>query len=109
MATRLNRRQFLATSLAAAAIGARDVSFPAIVHAQEPIRIGFLTILTGPLAAPGKEMENGITLFLDEQKQTLGGRPVQLTVLDSGGKVVDAQATAVQDLDEQILRDWAAY
>ena len=30
-------------------------------------------------------------------------------VLDSGGKVVDAQATAVQDLDEQILRDWAAY
>ena len=37
------------------------------------------------LAAPGKEMENGITLFLDEQKQTLGGRPVQLTVLDSDG------------------------
>ena len=31
---------------------------------QEPIRVGFVTILTGPLAAPGKEMENGIELFL---------------------------------------------
>jgi peptidase M49-like protein len=30
-------------------------------------------------------------------------------VLDGDGKVIDAQATAVQDLDEQILRDWAAY
>ena len=30
-------------------------------------------------------------------------------VLDGDGKVVDAQATPVQDLDEQILRDWAAY
>ncbi len=52
---------------------------------QEPIRIGFLTILTGALAAPGKEMENGIRLFLEERKNTLGGRPVELTVLDSGG------------------------
>src|SRR3989442_118468 len=54
MATRLNRRQFLATSLAAAAIGARDVSFPAIVHAQEPIRIGQLIPFTGFLGAIGE-------------------------------------------------------
>src|SRR5882724_4433294 len=74
------------------------VAFPAI--AQEPIRIGFLTILTGPLAAPGKEMENGIALFLDEQKQTLGGRPVQLTVLDSGGTPAGTLAKA-RELVEQ--------
>ena len=30
-------------------------------------------------------------------------------VLDAGGKVIDAQAVPVQDLDEQILRDWSAY
>jgi len=30
-------------------------------------------------------------------------------VLDGDGKVVDAQAAPVQDLDGQILRDWAAY
>src|SRR3989442_13927174 len=61
MATRLNRRQFLATSLAAAAIGARDVSFPAIVRAQEPIRIGQLIPFTGFLGAIGEDGKQGAT------------------------------------------------
>jgi dipeptidyl-peptidase-3 len=30
-------------------------------------------------------------------------------VLDAAGNVVDAQAVPVPDLDEQLLRDWAAY
>jgi hypothetical protein len=30
-------------------------------------------------------------------------------VLDAAGNVVDAQAIPVPDLDEQLLRDWAAY
>ncbi len=64
------------------------------VQAQEPIRIGFLTILTGPLASPGKEMENGIRLFLEEQKNSLSGRPVELTVLDTGGSPAGALAKA---------------
>ncbi len=51
--------------------------------AQEPIRLGFLTTKTGALAAPGKEMENGILLFLEEQNQTLAGRKVELTSLDT--------------------------
>ncbi len=67
---------------------------------QEPIRIGFLTILTGALASPGKEMENGIRLFLEEHKNTLGGRPVELTVLDSGGNPAGTLAKA-RELVEQ--------
>jgi branched-chain amino acid transport system substrate-binding protein len=51
--------------------------------AQEPIRVGFLTCLTGALAQPGKEMQNGMELLLQEHKQTLAGRPIQLTVLDT--------------------------
>ncbi len=68
--------------------------------AQEPIRIGFLTILTGTLASPGKEMENGIRLFLEEHKNTLGGRSVDLTVLDSGGSPAGTLAKA-RELVEQ--------
>ena len=30
-------------------------------------------------------------------------------VLDGAGKVVDAQAVAVQDFDEQVLQEWASY
>lgn len=68
--------------------------------AQEPIRIGFLTILTGPLAAPGKEMENGIRLFLEEHRNTLAGRSVELTVLDTGGSPAGTLAKA-RELAEQ--------
>ncbi len=68
--------------------------------AQEPIRIGFLTILTGALASPGKEMENGIRLFLEEHKNSLGGRPVELTVLDTAGSPAGTLAKA-RELAEQ--------
>ena len=68
--------------------------------AQEPIRLGFLTILTGALASPGKEMENGIRLFLEEHKNTLAGRPVQFTVLDTGGTPAGTLAKA-RELAEQ--------
>ncbi len=54
--------------------------------AQDTLRVGFLTILTGALAAPGKDMENGMELFVKEHNGTLAGRRVDLTVLDSGGQ-----------------------
>src|ERR687888_1473404 len=68
--------------------------------AQEPIRVGFLTILTGALAAPGKDMENGITLLLSQHQNTLAGRRVELTVLDSGGQPAGTLAKA-RELVEQ--------
>src|SRR5438132_9808537 len=53
-----------------------------------------------PLAAPGKEMENGIELFLQQQKNTLAGRRVELTVVDSGGQPAGTLARA-RELVEQ--------
>jgi branched-chain amino acid transport system substrate-binding protein len=55
-----------------------------------PIKIGMFVPLTGPLAANGKEMVNGLTLFLDEQGKRLAGRDVQLLVEDSEGKPATA-------------------
>src|SRR5256885_7538234 len=81
MPTRLNRRQFLATSLAAAAIGARDVSFPAIVHAQEPIRIGQLIPFTGFLGAIGEYGKQGATLAVEELNEKGGGMGRQLELI----------------------------
>src|SRR5919109_5618167 len=62
--------------------------------AQEPIRVGFLTILTGALAAPGKDMENGIELFIKEHQGALRGRRIELTVVDSGGQPAGTLARA---------------
>ena len=57
------------------------------VRAQKaPLKIGFLYPQTGPLAANGKDMANGMALFLDERKNAIAGRQVQLLVEDDEGK-----------------------
>src|SRR5256885_14069293 len=52
---------------------------------NEPLRIGFLTVRTGPLAAGGKQMEDGINLFLKERNHTLSGRKVEIIFADTAG------------------------
>src|SRR2546428_2992976 len=68
--------------------------------AQEPIRIGFVTILTGPLAAPGKEMENGIELFLRRQDTRCPPGRAELALVDGGGQPAGTLARA-RELVEQ--------
>ncbi len=51
-----------------------------------PIKIGFVTSETGFLAANGKDMINGLRLFLDEQGGKLAGRDVKLIIEDDEGK-----------------------
>ncbi len=51
-----------------------------------PIKIGMLVPLSGPLSANGKEMVNGLTLFLEEQGQRLAGREIRLIVEDTEAK-----------------------
>jgi hypothetical protein len=48
-----------------AATGTGIFGAPAILRAgMGPIRIGFLTVKTGPLASGGIQMEEGLTLYL---------------------------------------------
>ena len=69
-----------------AATGTAIFGAPAILRAGiEPIRIGFLTVKTGPLASGGIQMEEGLALYLKERNNTLSGRPVQLFTADTGG------------------------
>lgn len=37
------------------------------VAQSEPVRIGLLTPKTGPLAGPGKQMEDGLRFFLKQR------------------------------------------
>ena len=79
------------------------VSFaiPLSVQAQaEPIRIGFLSVRSGALAAGGRQMEEGIQLFLKERNFTIAGRKVELTIADTGGNPAGAK-TKTQELVER--------
>ena len=68
--------------------------------ATDPIRIGFLSVRSGALAAGGKQMEEGIQLFLKEHNQMIGGRRVELIIADTGGVPAQAKVRA-QELVEK--------
>jgi branched-chain amino acid transport system substrate-binding protein len=65
----------------------------------EPLRLGFLSVRTGALAAGGRQMEEGIQLFLKERNNTLAGRKVELFIADTGGNPAGAK-TKTQELVE---------
>src|SRR5262245_1828282 len=57
------------------------------VWAQKgPIKIGVITAMTGGAAQIGKDMTNGIAMWLDENNQTIAGRKVEVIVEDSQGQ-----------------------
>jgi branched-chain amino acid transport system substrate-binding protein len=95
---RIHRRTLL-KGVAAAGLG---VAAPAVLRAQTgPMRIGFLTVKTGPLASGGIQMEEGLILYLKERNNTLAGRPVELHTGDSAG----APAVARTKMQELVERD----
>ena len=65
-----------------------------------PVRIGLLTVKTGPLAAGGIQMEQGLTLCLKEHHGMMAGRKVDLIVADTGGNPAGAK-TKVEELVER--------
>ncbi|HLQ25339.1 MAG TPA: ABC transporter substrate-binding protein [Acidiferrobacterales bacterium] len=74
------------------------LSYQALAQ-TEPLRLGFLTVRSGALAAGGKQMEEGITLLLKQRNYTLAGRKVELFIADTGGQPAQAK-TKTQELIE---------
>src|SRR2546429_7319316 len=93
MVQRLTRRTFLVS----AALTALPV--PAIAKSK-PVRIGLLTVKTGPLAAGGIQMEQGTIRFQKDRNYTLAGRKVELVVADTGGNPAGTK-TKTQELVER--------
>src|SRR5204862_2709570 len=97
----LHRRTVL-KGLGATGAAAALVSAPWVARAQAgPMRVGFLTVKTGPLASGGLQMEQWLTLYLKERNNMLAGRPVQLFTGDSAG----APAVARTKMQELVERD----
>jgi branched-chain amino acid transport system substrate-binding protein len=83
--------------------GAAISVFPAphvFAQSAEPLKIGFLTVLTGPLAAGGKQQEEGAALFLKERGGMIAGRKVELITQDTAGNPALAK-TKLQELVER--------
>jgi branched-chain amino acid transport system substrate-binding protein len=94
MALQISRRRFLGGTAAAVALPGRALAQP------KPVRIGLLTVKTGPLAQGGIQMEQGITRFLKDRNYTLAGRKAELLVADTGGNPAGTK-TKTQELVER--------
>jgi branched-chain amino acid transport system substrate-binding protein len=94
----ISRRDFVYGAITTAA-AATSVSR---VHAQsgEPVRVGLLTVKTGPLASGGIDMERALAMYLKERSYTLGGRKIDLIVADTAGVPATAR-TKTQELVEK--------
>jgi branched-chain amino acid transport system substrate-binding protein len=110
MSLRVNRRKFLAG--AAAAAGAAAFPMPSIAGGA-PMKIGLLTVKTGPLAAGGQHTEEGITAFLKSKDFMLSGRKIDLIVADTGGSPAGAKTKAQQLVERDkvnvVLGPFAAF
>ena len=97
MTLRVGRRKLLGGTAAAAVVA--NLPMPALAQAN-PIKIGLLTVKTGPLAQGGIQMEQGTRLFLKDSGDKLAGRAAELVVADTGGNPAGAK-TKAQELIER--------
>jgi branched-chain amino acid transport system substrate-binding protein len=94
MSPRLTRRSFLVGAAAVVTL-----PFPAVAQ-NKPVKIGLLTVKTGPLASGGIQMEQGTVCFLKDRNYTLAGRKAELVVADTGGNPAGTK-TKIQELVER--------
>ncbi|MBX3521355.1 MAG: ABC transporter substrate-binding protein [Xanthobacteraceae bacterium] len=75
------RKSFLA-ALAATALAVGTL--PAA--AQETVKIGIITPLTGPFASTGKQHETAARLYMQQHGTTVAGKKIELIIRDDAGR-----------------------
>lgn len=79
----IDRRSFLKTTGLTLAAGTGVIASPWVARAQgAPIRIGLMAPLTGVVAAGGREIVDGFTMYWESVGNQVGGRKVELVVED---------------------------
>ena len=96
----INRRTIIKGAIATG-VAAQTIKISAAVAQAGPIRVGFLTVKTGPLASGGLQMEQGLLTFFRERNNMLAGRPVELHTQDTAGNPAQAR-TKTQELVERL-------
>lgn len=82
--------RILLTALAAA------IALPAI--AQESVKIGVILPMSGPFANYGKQIENGIKLYMKEHGDKVAGKKIELLLKDDTGPAPEVTKRHAQEL-----------
>jgi branched-chain amino acid transport system substrate-binding protein len=97
------RRTFVVSAIAFVLAALLWSGGPGVWAQKGPIKIGLLVPQTGGLAANGKDMVNGLTLFFEEQGNRLAGREIKLIVEDDEGKPATGLVKARGLVEEQAV------
>jgi branched-chain amino acid transport system substrate-binding protein len=89
-----NKRLFL-HGLGATAVALQT----GLAHAQaaKPFKVGLLLPLTGPFASTGRQIENGVRLYMAQMSDKVAGRQIELVIKDDTG-VPDVTKRQAQEL-----------
>ena len=100
---RIDRRRFLETGLTFGAVSALGLGYPLRAAAQEPVRLGVLTPLTGGGAVYGTAMSRAYVLVADEINKAGGilGKQGELV-----GQISGVVFAGVAVLRYEQLNDW---
>jgi branched-chain amino acid transport system substrate-binding protein len=76
------------------------VSTSAGAASGEPIKVGFLTVRSGALAAGGRQMEEGLNLCIEQHSGKMAERKIELITADTAGQPAVTK-TKTQELVER--------
>jgi branched-chain amino acid transport system substrate-binding protein len=107
------QRRDLLKRLLAGGVSAAALRMSAVQAQTASVKIGMLTVTSGPLAEAGYQMSQGINTFLKQKNNTLGGRKVELLIADTGGNPQGAKTKLMElverDHSDIILGPFAAF
>ncbi len=91
-------------SMRIAAVAALTLAALGAASAQDTIRIGLITPLTGPFTTVGQEMQAAARVYIQHHGATVAGKTIELIVRDDGGVPDNAKRIA----QEMIVNDKVA-
>lgn len=89
----LRQRCWVAIFAAVAGLAACAASM-----AAEPLKVGLVLPMSGPFAGYGRQIENGVRLYLQQHGDTFSGRKVVLIVKDDTGTAPEVSKRVAQEL-----------
>ncbi len=91
-----DRQSFRLCSFAAA-LALATLLAPSAGRAQDTVKIGLILPMTGPFTSTGKQISDGVQLWMAQHGDTVAGKKIALIIKDDGG-VPDTTKREAQDL-----------
>jgi branched-chain amino acid transport system substrate-binding protein len=77
-------------------------AIPMSAHAQGPVKIGLINVLSGQFADAGIQLDNGIKTYMKQHGDNVADRKIELVRRDVGGPAPDIAKRLAQEL---VVRD----